>query len=163
YGESTTGAVNETRVLDFNLARRSAVVINRIIGQVEMHPDVTSGLELSACLINEVDLDPDNVEVEFANAENPDAVVVDSSRAFRQLHRHNFDTAAGLSHESIPLLKKDWHMIPVAERPISITNLRHTMMVIAALSQVYHVEVEIDYFIVELSLVEIGILNASRR
>lgn len=41
----------ETRVLDFNLARRSAVIINRVIGTLTIAPDTTTGFETGASVI----------------------------------------------------------------------------------------------------------------
>lgn len=153
----------ETRELDFNLARRSGVVINRIVGQMTHAPDVTSGFEIIGAMIQEIDVDPDNVDIEFAGADEPDGVVVDSSRVFRQVNHITWDTAAGVTNATQGQLIKSWQNLPMEQRPVSMTNLRHHAVGNAALSFHYHAEVNIDYFIVELSLTEIGILNASRR
>lgn len=162
-GDSTTTILNEFRALDFNLARRSAVVINSITGQIQHAPDTTTGFETGAVLIQELDLDPDNQELEFANNPNPQGVVIDSSRVFRQVYRNLADTAAGLGHTPHSVLQKDWRHVPPNERPISLTNLTHVMGHVAEISYTFWCEINIDYFIVELSLLEIGILNASRR
>lgn len=160
-GDSTT---LETRELDFNLARRSGVVINRIVGQMNQHVDVLTGNEDAASLIQEVDVDPDNVDLEFAGIAGADAVVVDSSRVFRQIFSYDRDTATGGGSNGIgPILIKDWTSLPIEQRPISITNIRHHVRGGGAISNVYHAEVNIDYIIVELELRELGILNASRR
>lgn len=154
----------ETRELDFNLARRSGVVINRIVGQMNIGPDTTTGFDVIRSLLQEVDLDPDNVTTEFAGVTDADAVVIDSSRCFRQVFPlAPWDTAAGPTSNPHTLLVKDWSNAPLNERPISLTNLRHHCNAIGTLSNSYHAEVNIDYFVVELSLEEIGILNASRR
>ena len=46
---------------------------------------------------------------------------------------------------------------------MSITNLRHHLLGSGAVSNIMHGEINIDYFIAELSDSELGILNASRR
>lgn len=153
----------ETRELDFNLARRSAIIINRIISQLFMTTNTTSGHSVDADLIQEVDLDPDNVDVEFAGSLQPDAVVIDSSRAFRHVHHSDRDTAAGVESTTHSLLQKDFTQDPERQRPISITNIRHHIRNRNTLASFYFGEINMDYFIVELSLEEIGILNASRR
>ena len=154
----------ETRELDFNLARRSAVVINRIVGQMNITADTTTGFDVLRAMYQEVDMDPDNVTTEFAGVTDPDGVVVDSSRVFRQVFPlAAWDTAAGAVSSPHTLLVKDWTSLPITERPISITNLRHHINSVGSISNSSHSEVNIDYYIVELSLQEIGILNASRR
>lgn len=153
----------ESRELDFNLARRTGVVINRIIGQVNCDPDTTTGFDVLRAICQEVDLDPDNTEIEFAGLMEPDAVVMDSSRVFRQMQHGNWDSAAGATEPLAHNLIKDWHNLPLQERPISITNLRHHVEAVGTISCNYHAEVAIDYVIVELTLEELGILNASRR
>jgi len=154
---------NETRELDFNLARRSAVVINNITGQMFVAPNVTTGFETGAHLIQELDTDPDNVLVEFGGAANPDAVVMDSSRVFRQFMKMVWDTAAGVNNAPNTILQKDWTNLPIEQRPISITPMRHNTLMGEVISQAYHCEIHINYIIVELSLLELGIINASRR
>lgn len=163
-GDTTAGVVASTRELDFNLARRSGVIINRVQSQITIGADTTSGLEILGAFVNELDLDPDNVAALFgANFNDTEDVVVDSSRAFRHIIKSSFDTAAGLAHPAHTFMDKDWHHVPAVERPISITNLRHHIGVVATVSMFYHIELHVDYFIVELELREIGILNASRR
>lgn len=154
----------ETRELDFNLARRSGVVINRIVGQMFLHVDTLTGNEASGEICQEVDVDPDNVTIEFAGVLRVDDVVIDSSRVFRQIEHNDRDTATGGGSQGCnPQLIKDWTNLPMNERPISITNIRHHVKAAAAISNLYHVEVNIDYIIVELTLEELGIINASRR
>lgn len=154
----------ETRELDFNLARRSGVIINHIDSQLHVYPDVTSGFEVLGTAIQEVDLDPDNVDVEFAGAMRPDAVVMDSSRVLRHIQAFGWDTAGGVGHTDLePRMSLDWKDASWTERPISITNIRHHISVAGGISLTYHGEIRIAYFLVELSLAEIGILTASRR
>lgn len=153
----------ETRELDFNLARRSGIVINRIVGQLFIWPDTTTGFDILLGIVQEVDVDPDNVDIEFAGVVAADGVVLDSSRVFRQVQHGSWDTAAGVSRGLTTILEKDWTRLPLHERPISITSLRHHMSSVATISCSVHGEVNIDYQIVELSLEELGIINASRR
>ena len=161
HGDTPT---DETRELDFNLARRSGVVVNRIVSQLWVHVDVLTGNEIDSIAQQEVDLDPDNLITEFVGAEEPDAVVIDSSRVLRHYIHTDRDTATGGgSQGNHALLIKDWTALPINERPISITNMRHHLLSASTISNVYHGEINIDYIIVELSLREIGILNASRR
>jgi len=156
--------VLETRELDFNLARRSGVIINHIDSQLHIYPDVTSGFEVLGGAIQEVDLDPDNVDVEFAGALRPDAVVMDSSRVLRHVQQFGWDTAGGVGHTDLnPWMHLDWKDAPWTERPISITNIRHHLLANGGLSLTVAGEIRIAYFLVELSLSEIGILTASRR
>ena len=154
----------ETRELDFNLARRSAVVIVRIVSQMFLHVDVLTGNEDAGTLIQEVDMDPDNVTIEVGGSPVADALVVDSSRVLRHILYNDRDTATGGgSQGNNPLLIKDWSHVPDEMKPMSITNMRHHLLSDAAISNVQHGSVNIDYFIAELTLEELGILNASRR
>lgn len=154
----------ETRELDLNLARRSGIVINRIVGQLNVGPDTTTGFDIIRAMVQEVDVDPDNVAIEFAGVMLPDGVVADSSRCFRQVYGPAaWDTAAGPVNNPTTILVKDWSHMPMTERPISITSLRHHVEAVATISNIFHAEVNIDYIIVELSLEELGIINASRR
>ena len=160
-GDSTE---NLSRELDFNLARRSAVIINRIVSQMFVHVDVLTGNEIAAIGIQEVDLDPDNAFPEFGGVAEPNAVVIDSSRVLRHYAHTDRDTATGGGSQGThPLLVKDWANVPDNMKPISITNIRHHLVANAALSNILHGEINIDYFIAELSLSELGLLNASRR
>jgi len=153
----------ESRELDFNLARRSAVIVNSIDGYMELTPDATSGFDITRRAIQEVDTDPDNTVLEFNGALAPDAVEIDSSRMFRQIFGGAWDTASGAIHSPNSILQKDWTLLPMEQRPISITNLRHHINNIGTISNYYHVEIFMRYFIVELNLLELGIINASRR
>lgn len=152
-----------TRELDFNLARRSGLVINRVIGQFFYEVNTTSGHEVAGTIIQELDTDPDNVTTEFGGAAEPNLAVLDSSRPFRQVAQFDIDTAAGRESPIHTLMEKDWTNLPETKRPISITSLRHHFHAVAVIAMHFHAELHIDYFIVELSLEEIGILNASRR
>lgn len=165
YSSFEGATVNlETRELDFNLARRSGVIINHIDSQIHVYPDVTSGFEVAGTVIQEVDLDPDNVDVEFAGAFRPDAVVMDSSRVLRHTQQFGWDTAGGVGHTDLnPWMHLDWKDANWTERPISITNIRHHLSGTGGISLTYACEIRIAYFLVELSLSEIGILTASRR
>ncbi len=152
-----------TRELDFNLARRSAIIINRVIGQFFYEVNTTSGHEVAYTLIQELDTDPDNVDIEFGGVEEPDGVVLDSSRCFRQVGHLDMDTAAGRESPIHTHMEKDWTNEPEHKRPISITPLRHHFEAVTAIATHFQAELHIDYFIVELTLEEIGIINASRR
>ncbi len=153
----------ESRELDFNLSRRSGVMINHILGQMFLAPDTTTGFDVTAMVAQEVDVDPDNTLVEFAGVPEPDDVVVDSSRVFRQVAHPIWDTAAGIARQYNTILQRDWTNLPENLRPISITSLRHHVKALGGISNIYHVEIHIAYFIVELTLEELGIINASRR
>lgn len=161
FAAEATGV--DTRQLDFNLARRSAIIINRVIGQFFYQVNTTSGHDLGATLIQELDTDPDNITTEFGGALVPDAVVLDSSRCFRQVGQFDIDTAAGRESPIHTHMEKDWGSLSESKRPISITPLRHHFQVLQTIAIHYQAELHIDYFIVELTLEEIGILNASRR
>lgn len=156
-------AALRTRELDFNLARRSAIIINRVIGQMFQIVNTTSGHGVAMALIQELDTDPDNVDIDFAGDLDPDGVILDSSRCFRHVLHQDRDTAAGAQSPWHSLMEKDWTNEPESKRPISITALRHHLAIATDIAQIYWAELHIDYFIVELSLEEIGIINASRR
>ena len=160
--EGTLNVIS-TRELDFNLARRSAIIVNRVIGQLFAQTTTTSGHGIDGSLIQELDTDPDNVDIEFAGALRPEGVVLDSSRCFRQLMQFERDTAAGVESHYHTLLQKDWTNEDELKRPISITPLRHHVSTQFGIASAWQAEIAIDYFIVELSLEEIGIINASRR
>lgn len=159
---STTDGV-ESRELDFNLARRSGLIINRIIGQAFIQTNTTSGHGVAGIIINELDVDPDNTEVEFSGATAPDSAVLDSSRVFRQVAHVERDTAAGVENSYHTVLQKDWSAEVEIKRPISITPLRHHFRYGFEIASFGRAEIAIDYFIVELTLEELGIINASRR
>ena len=118
----------ESRELDFNLARRSAVVINQIRGMLVLLQDQTSGLDDVAAAVQEVDLDPDNVDIQFGAGGlgiMHDDVELDSSRVFRQVYSRSLDTAAGAVTNPGSHVQMDWTNLPMEQRPISITNMRH--------------------------------------
>ena len=60
-GTIAGGDTLETRELDFNLSRRSAIVINQITGQMHVGPAVAADHFTSVC--QELDLDPDNLTI----------------------------------------------------------------------------------------------------
>lgn len=155
------GAVS-TRELDFNLARRSAVVVNKVTGYISLMADTTTGFDDEGGIVQELDLDPDNDDVLWGDV-FPTQVVIDSSRMFRQHHSRSLDTAAGAVSQQDGSIIKDWTNLPIEQRPISITNLRHTCRSEHVINNNYYAEVDIDYFIVELELWELGVLNAGRR
>ena len=152
----------ETRELDFNLARRSGVVINHICGQVVAVPTEATG---NWQFVQELDRAPDNVNVWEAGAV-PDAVDYDSSRIFRQTFSAFVGITVatqGVSTYGNSQLDRDWSHLPMNERPISMTGMRHHVLTVGAAAGAWQSLMTISYVIVELSLQEIGILNASRR
>jgi len=160
---TATVAVVETRQLDFNLARRSAIIVNQVIGQMFLMTNTTSGHGVAMHTIQELDTDPDNINTEFGGSLEPEAVVLDSSRPFRQVIHGERDTAAGVQNPFHTIMKKDWTAESETKRPISITALRHHVSMLSDINAKVFAEIHIDYFIVELTLEEIGIINASRR
>ena len=157
---SAAAAALETRELDFNLSRRSGVVINSIVGTLELWSDDNATLNQYA--VQELDLAPGNIDV-WEGSANPDAVIYDSSRPFRQLTFAMCGIAVYLPlYHLDSQLVRDWTHLPLDERPVSITNMRHHIRVVGNV-QGYHGQLHIAYHIVELSLMELGILNASRR
>lgn len=158
------GDTLETRPLDFNLSRRSAIVINQIVGQMHIGPAVAADHFSSMC--QELDVAPDNVNI-WEGTPTPDAIQYDSSRVFRQLNALWVSIVATVSMAGVFNweLTKDWHNVPIEMRPISITNMRHHVNAVSgpASADSYHAELHIYYAIYELSLDELGIINASRR
>lgn len=155
----TTGV--ETQELDFNLARRSGVVINHIDSQIQEM--VGTGDILDEC-VQELDLDPDNTNI-WQNGLGADITNMDTSRLLRHIttfaSRDGTAEAIGdfSSHLSI-----DFRMLPIQERPLSITNLRHHLWNNQAVGSGAIVGLlVIRYIIVELTLEELGIVNAGRR
>ena len=73
------------------------------------------------------------------------------------------ETAAGVESRGHTLLKIEWTNDIEAKRPMSITALRHHVSNGSDIDAIIYAELHINYFIVELSLEEIGIINASRR
>lgn len=160
----------ETRELTFNLARRSGVVINSI--HSEINELLAAPLQILDTIIQEVDLDPDNILVLEGGGVLADSLVMDTSRLLH--HQINFlsedrviGTDAGVSHQT-PMRSEmvmDFRMLPLEQRPISITNLRHNANTIqrGASPGLSVCTIQLRYIIVELSLEELGIINASRR
>ena len=125
--------------------------------------NTTSGHGVTMDAFQELDTDPDNVDVEFGGLILPDAVVLDSSRPFRHVIHMDRDTAAGVQSPFHTLMVKDFADLDESKRPISITPLRHHIRTLGDIAYFARAELHIDYFIVELELDELGILNASRR
>lgn len=154
----------ETRELDFSLARRSAIVINQIEGFLHIGEFTTTGHNNPLAIVQEVDLDPDNVDVWLSAAFPIDASEVDSSRCFRQSKIYNSDTATGMTEASDSHKVVDWRPNTLVDRPISTRNIRHHVQAdVLSGDCTYQAEICVRYFIVELSLAELGYINASRR
>ncbi len=152
----------ETRELDFNLARRSGVLINHIIGLANVIPLAVTG---DGQITQELDLAPDNVTI-WEQLPGPDAVDYDSSRIFRQTAFSYVNIAVatqGLSVSNNQVLKRDWSHLPMNERPISMTSMRHNVQTTGIGAGAFETLMIISYVIVEMNLTEIGVLNASRR
>ena len=152
----------ESVELDFNLARRSGVVINRIDSQ--MRADVLAG-DITIQAAQELDLDPDNVDVWTGGVLLADDQDMDSSR----LLRHNWEaisrngTAEAVTQPQ-GWLWQDYTNLPLEERPLSITNLRHHLRLVQLIgSGDVNAMLTVKYIIVELTLQELGIVNAGRR
>jgi len=159
-----TTLVVATRELDFNLARRSAIVINQIRGFLTLVPGTTTGFDAVGAAVQEIDVDPDNVVPwNLGTVLKNDGVEIDSSRVYRQRVGRSLDTASGTVTSSNTVDKMDWTNLPLEQRPISITNLRHHIAAYAGIAGSFEGEIYIKYFIVELSLWELGVINASRR
>lgn len=156
--------INKTRELDFNLARRSAVMVNRITGFMIIGADTTTGLEdPSIQAQQEVDLDPDNDDI-WTGALPVEDVEIDSSRIFMQIMGGSYDTAAGaVSTTALTPFFEDWTNMPYHERPMSTTNLRHHFRVEGTIAKNGYVLVVIRYHVVDLTLGELGYVSASRR
>lgn len=157
---TTTGV--DSQALEFNLARRSAVVINSI--ESTIYGQVLTGDDTDE-VVQEVDLDPDNTDIWGASVNLGDAVDMDSSRLLRHrfVYQSRNGTAEALS-EAVGYQIVDFRMLPMEERPISITNMRHHLRFIRSIgSGAVEGYVFIRYLIVELSLQELGIINAGRR
>lgn len=154
----------ETRELDLALSRRAAAVINSIEGFIGLGIAATSGLYDDIAVVQEIDLDPDNVDVWLSAARTIDDYEVDSSRVFRQRLYGGVDTAAGAGTIGLPAYKNvDWYRANPVDRPITTRNIRHHYEHVGQDVQNVEVEVTIRYFIVELTLEELGYINASRR
>lgn len=161
---SNAGIVLETRELDLSLARRSAIVINQIEGFLHVGEYSTTGHNNPLAIVQEVDLDPDNVDVWLSAAFPLDDHEVDSSRCFRQSKIYNSDTATGMTEAADSQKVVDWRPNTLVDRPISTRNVRHhVQMDIIGGNGTYQAEICVRYFIVELSLAELGYINASRR
>lgn len=159
----------ESRELEFNLARRSGVVINFIQSQIFEVALSSATLDRAA---QEIDLDPDNTDVLAGGVSMGDFVEIDSSRIFR--HNAIFvmteavvgvDGGAGHQTEWVQQLEMDFRQLEEVARPISITNLSHHLRYDQAGGAANTIEglIIMRYFIVELSLTELGIINAGRR
>ncbi|MBA7689332.1 hypothetical protein ES703_97838 [subsurface metagenome] len=160
YQLSVIGHQIVTRQLDFNLARRSGILVNQIVSTLNTLPYAVAD-QYTVC--QELDLDPDNVEV-WQGSAYPDAVEYDSSRLLRHVIS-SIEMAAGDKISAInSILIKEWHNVPLEKRPISITPVRHHIASDGGLADHLMIgQLHIYYHIVELDLKELGILNASRR
>ncbi|KKL75221.1 hypothetical protein LCGC14_2057050 [marine sediment metagenome] len=152
----------ESTVLDFNLARRSGVVINRIDSL--MNIDVAAG-DITIDAAQEVDLDPDNTDVWTGAVLLADNLDMDSSRLIR--HRFQSISRNGTAEAVTYPQAWMWHdytNLALEERPLSITNLRHHLRLVQTIgSGDINGLVIVTYVIVELTLQELGIVNAGRR
>ncbi len=152
----------ESQELDFNLARRSGVVINSIDSLIR--PMVTSG-DVADEYAQEVDLDPDQNNLWQGTPLLGDDLDMDSSRLIR--HEWTFISRNGTAEAvSTPcsIMQQDYRRLPLEERPLSITNLRHNAGLLRTTgSGSYSGLFVIKYIIVELTLNELGIINAGRR
>ncbi|MBA7554138.1 hypothetical protein ES705_46750 [subsurface metagenome] len=141
--------------LDFNLSRRTGILINEVIGEIALLADVAVG---AGQILQQLDLDPDNEAVEMP----ANTVITDSSRPFSQMMQYQVVTTEVTTHMSIHGLK--WRAMPMHERPISITNLVHEVQGgWGARADTFTAVLTLYYQIVELTLAELGMLNASRR
>lgn len=152
----------ESQELTFNLARRSGVVINSIesfLYSTSLAGDVTDEA------VQEVDLDPDNIDVEGGSILIGDTLNMDTSRLLRHYYNyiHENGTVA-MGTVGYSRIAVDFRMLPLDERPISITNLRHNLRFITTIgSGAVEGFIFLRYVIVELTLQELGIINAGRR
>jgi len=163
---SVAGIAVSTRQLDFNLSRRSGILINQILSTMLLsHIGGTSPTQYLTTHVQELDLDPDNVTI-WQNNSTPVAVEYDSSRLLRHLEGGSINIVTDLTYVDTPRthLQKDWHATPLERRPLSITAMRHHLYVGSnEADSVVDGLLMIWYHIVELTLEELGILNASRR
>ncbi|MBA7554164.1 hypothetical protein ES705_46776 [subsurface metagenome] len=151
-----TGAnVDAFAQLDFNLSRRTGILINEVIGEIALLAQVAVG---AGQILQQLDLDPDNEAVEMP----ANTVITDSSRPFSQMMQYQIATTEVTTHMS--LLQVKWRAMPMHERPISITNLVHEVQGgWGTRTDTFTAVLTIYYQIVELTLAELGMLNASRR
>ena len=171
-GIQTASNTVDSQELDFNLARRSAVVINSIQGTLMAIHAVVTGSPVLDRACQEIDRDPDNTDVFNSGVALGDIVNIDSSRIFRHVYVNlisqvvvGVDGGAGMATEEVSILKSDFRMLPIEQRPISITNLSHHLRVDQAgvLPGAVDGQIVMTYIIVELTLQELGIINATRR
>lgn len=160
---STTTWAVVSRQLDFNLSRRTGIVFNQINSSfVVAH---AGGAQYFLAYCQEVDLDPDNVDV-WQGSPTPVAVDYDTSRLLRHCEGGSMNEVTDLTWVDTPrqIMIKEWHAVPLERRPISITPVRHHLGCASVTAgTVVDGQLHIYYHIVELSLEELGILNASRR
>ena len=166
-----SGAAVFSTELDFNLARRSGIIINHISSQIAVSTILVIEGHINNAVAQEVDLDPDNADVQEGSVSPASVTALDSSRVLRHqavfqqlLEVIGTDGGGGLSTDWVDKLDIDFRMLPLQERPISITSLRHHMrLTTSGTSGTITGLVVIRYTIVELSLQELGIINAGRR
>ncbi|MBA7582724.1 hypothetical protein ES708_24661 [subsurface metagenome] len=154
-GDGIGATLDSFAQLDFNLSRRTGVVINEVIGEIALLAQVAVG---AGQILQQLDLDPDNEVVEMPG----NTVITDSSRPFSQMMQYQVATTEVSTHQS--LLQVKWRAMPMHERPISITNLVHEVQGgWGTRTDTFTAVLSIYYQIVELTLAELGMLNASRR
>jgi hypothetical protein len=147
-----------TRQIDFNLSRRSGVVINSVESTLLGTATAIAGVSF---LAQELDLDPDNDEIQW-NTPTGTQLESDSSRVIR----HVAQTVALTAENCINTFysKASWLAAPLNERPLSITPVRHHLAIASGIEgNSVDGTLLIRYVIVELTLNELGIINASRR
>lgn len=160
--EAVTNAAS-TDELDLNLARRTGIMINRIVGQI--HYQILLTADQIRVAAQEIDVDPDNIALLGGHPSigAGGLQLIDTSRIFRQVCHCCTSATDDLATQSTNILTVDWSHYPRNERPIFITNLRHHKEVAGNAADVADFEIMIYYQIVELSLSELGAINASRR
>lgn len=152
----------ETRELDFNLSRRSGVLINQLQSLIQLSPAAADGAGYAA---QELDMDPNNIQI-WRDSPTIEGVEYDTSRLLRhEAFISHSNTAGWTIAGGKEVLVRKWSNYPLELRPLSITSMRHHVGVgkVTGLGMSYHAELMIYYYIVELTLEELGIVNASRR
>lgn len=152
----------ESRELDFDLSRRTAIIINGCEAQI-----YTCQLAEVECMVvvNELDLDPDNTDI-MGGAPATFEDVIDSTRLLRQVAAIADNTTNGLAHDVGGFqYRLDFTNRRIGERPITHSNIRHHIHSFAGGT----VTVEcfgfltIRYQIVELTDAEMGLVAVLRR
>lgn len=162
YHIGLTNTVNSVE-LDFNLARRSGVMINRIISQIQFQ--VISASDQVIVAAQELDLDPDNTALLGGHPSigAPGLNVIDSSRILRHQCNASRNNTGGFAVAGETIMPVSFDSLPDGSKPIAVTNLRVHQEVAGAATDTADFTLSIYYQIVELSLSELGLINASRR